>query len=79
MVNAYWLCDPDFFTTSQRRRGEASFANCEVMSAKVTASEVRTSRTVGARVKSASASAGAIAAGSSIRTPRQPIARAIAA
>ena len=62
----------------QRRRGDASFASCEVMSAKVTAvSEVRTSSTVGARAASASRKAGAIAAGSSIRTPRQPSARAI--
>ena len=46
----------------QRRRGEASFANCEVISANVTASDVRTSSTVGPRVESASDRAGAIAA-----------------
>ena len=64
----------------QRRRGEASLASCEVMSANETASEVRTSITVGARARRAPpASAGPSAAGSSTRSPRQPIARAIAA
>src|SRR6516162_2405615 len=61
------------------RRGEASFANCEVMSAKVTLSEVLTSITVGSRAASASCNAGFSPAGSSTRTPRQPNARAIAA
>ena len=48
----------------QRRRGEASLASCEVMSAKVTSSEVITSITVGLREASASRNAGPSAAGS---------------
>src|SRR5712692_6949599 len=62
-----------------RRRGEASLASGEVMSANDTASEVITSITVGTRAANASCKAGANAAGSSTRVPRQPIARAIAA
>src|SRR3984893_12114419 len=53
------------------RRGEASFANCDVMSAKVTLSEVLTSITVGWRAASASRSAGASADGSSNPRPWQ--------
>src|SRR6266404_211327 len=67
------LCSP------YRRRGEASLANCEGMSAKVTLSEVRTSITLGWRAASASCNAGFSPAGSSTRTPRQPSDRAIAA
>src|SRR4051812_17615490 len=62
-----------------RLRGEASFARGEVISAKETANDVRTSITDGTRDSSAACNAGAICAGSSTRCPAQPMARAIAA
>lgn len=60
-------------------RGLAATASGEVISAKLTDIDVRTSITVGTRDPSASCSAGASSDGSVTRTPLQPIARAIAA
>src|ERR1019366_6365731 len=63
---------------AQRRLGEAATASGEVMSAKLTDIEVRTSITVGTRAAIARFSAGASCAGSVTRSPSQPIARAMA-
>lgn len=52
MLNKTGMCLPPF--TDYRRRGLASLASGEVMSANETASEVRTSITLGTRAPSAS-------------------------